>query len=54
MDDKLFEVYFDLVERFGLLPSKVGLKFRLDYLFQGISFYGKSMLDIGAGSRVNR
>lgn len=53
MNDELFDEYFRLVERFGLYPSKVGLKFHLDYLFQGISFYGKTMLEIGAGTGLH-
>jgi SAM-dependent methyltransferase len=50
MNDNKFDAYFDLVTHFELYPSKTGLKHRLNYMFKDITFQGKSMLDIGAGS----
>ncbi len=44
------EEYFDLIERENLFASGAnGLASYLDYLFAGISFEGKSMLDVGGG-----
>ena len=44
------EEYFDLIERENLFASGTnGLASYLGYLFKGISFEGKTMLDIGGG-----
>lgn len=46
-----FGEYFAIVQQHGLYSGrKANLKFYLDYLFQGVSFDEKAMLDIGAGS----
>ena len=52
MDDhKLFDGYWTLVRRFALWPSsKASLMFRLARFFEGVTFDGKSMLDIGGGT----
>ena len=50
MNKNLFDEYFDLLRHFELHYSKNKLRHRLNYMFKDISFHGKSMLDIGAGS----
>jgi len=43
--------YLDaVIQKRMTLSSKANLKFYLEYLFEDISFVGKSMLDIGGGS----
>ena len=45
------EKYLDIATKMGIYShSKEDLRFYLNYLFQRISFNGKSMLDIGGGS----
>lgn len=45
------EKYLDIVARKGMWSdSKENLMFYLNYLFQYVSFAGKSMIDIGGGS----
>lgn len=47
----LINEYLDVVATKGILSSyKTNLRFYLDYLFQDVSFVGKSMLDVGGGS----
>lgn len=47
----LINKYMSVVTRKGILSSsKENLRFYLNYLFQDVSFIGKSMLDIGGGS----
>ena len=46
----LFKRYLNIAVKKGLYKSKTNLRFYLGYLFRGISFAGKSMLDIGGGS----
>lgn len=48
--NQLFNNYLDIVVEEGLSRSKCYLTFYLSFLFQDISFVGKSMLDIGGGS----
>lgn len=49
--DELFDTYFGIVRRHGLYCGrKANLEFYLDYLFQDVSFDGRSMLDVGGGS----
>ena len=42
--------YFDHVIQEGLYSTQRRLKFYLNYLFDGVNFDNKQMLDIGAGS----
>jgi SAM-dependent methyltransferase len=45
-----FEEYFSIVRRHGLWSGrKASLKFYLDYIFEGVSFKGMAMLDVGSG-----
>jgi hypothetical protein len=39
--------YFNVAERAGMAPGN--LRFYVDYLFDGIDFRGKTMLDVGGG-----
>lgn len=48
--NRLFNNYLDIAVKEGLSRSKRYLTFYLNFLFQNISFAGKSMLDIGGGS----
>lgn len=48
--DESFDSYFAIVKHYGLDPGRGNLKFYLSYLFEGVSFEGSSMLDIGGGS----
>jgi len=49
--ENLVSMYLDFATGEGIWSgSKEDLKFYLSYLFNGISFIGKSMLDIGGGS----
>jgi hypothetical protein len=52
--DESFDAYFSIAKSHKIIPRSHGLFFRraslrfyLNYLFQGVSFEGKSMLDIG-------
>lgn len=46
-----FGEYFSIIQRHGLWSGrKATLKFYLDYLFEGMSFKGMAMLDVGGGS----
>jgi SAM-dependent methyltransferase len=49
-NDATFDRFFNFVQRHRLHSSKTNLRFYLNHLFKGVSFKGKSMLDIGAGS----
>lgn len=45
-----FEEYFSVIQRYSLWSGrKAALRFYLDYLFEGVSFKGMTMLDIGGG-----
>ena len=46
----LLDDYFSLVATAGLQRSSGNFKFYLSYLFDSVSFAGKSVLDIGGGS----
>lgn len=48
--NELLERYFAVVEQEDLYSSPDNLRFYLDYLFEGVRFPGKAMLDIGGGS----
>lgn len=48
--DELFDSYLAMVKHYELYPGRGNLKFYLSYLFEGVSFEGSSMLDIGGGS----
>ena len=49
--DQSFEEYFAILQRHHLYSGRrASLKFYLDYLFQGLSFEGRAMLDIGGGT----
>lgn len=48
--DELFDSYLAMVKHYELDPGRGNLKFYLSYLFEGVSFEGSSMLDIGGGS----
>lgn len=41
--------YFEVMSDSGVYPNAGNLKFYLGYLFEGLSFRGLSMLDVGAG-----
>jgi hypothetical protein len=47
---ELFSSYYELVKRNHLHPSKTRLSLYISYLFQDMSFDGKTMLDIGGGN----
>lgn len=51
-DYELFRKYLKAVIKEGLAKSEENLIFYLDYLFQGVHFLGKSMIDIGSGSGI--
>ena len=48
-NNELVEKYIDIVVREGYFSSIGTAKFYLNYLFQEVSFIGRSMLDIGGG-----
>jgi len=48
--DELFKKYLNIAVKEGMCRSGSDLTFYLDYLFQGVSFTGESMIDIGSGS----
>ena len=50
--EELFAKYLKAVTKEGLARSEENLVFYLEYLFQGIRFLGKSMIDIGSGSGI--
>jgi hypothetical protein len=45
-----FYAYLDLISATGIYPNKGNLRFYLKYLFGGVEFANKTMLDIGGGS----
>jgi SAM-dependent methyltransferase len=49
-DTVLLEPYFRTTSATGVYPNSRNLRFYLGYLFDGVDFVGKRMLDIGAGS----
>lgn len=51
-NNKLNNKYFSLVIGEGLYSSRRSLEFYLNFLFKDMSFKGKSMLDIGAGTGI--
>ena len=49
--DESFEEYFAILQRHDLYSGRrASLRFYLGYLFQGLSFEGRAMLDIGGGA----
>jgi len=49
--DMIFNHYYSMVRKYGLVSlSGARLRYNLNNLFQGVSFEGKRMLDVGAGS----
>jgi len=51
-EDELFNNYFNIIAHYDLIPmnKKGDLKFYLNYLFSGVSFKDKSVLEIGGGN----
>ena len=49
-NNELFGKYLNVAAKEGMCRSKANLTFYLDFLFQDVSFAGKSMLDIGGGT----
>jgi SAM-dependent methyltransferase len=49
---ELKKKYLRIATKEGLATSEGNLAFYLDYLFHGIHFLGKSMIDIGSGSGI--
>lgn len=47
------DTYYRAIEDERLFSNERNLRFYLEYLFNGIDFEGKDMLDIGAGAGVN-
>ncbi|MBA7549617.1 hypothetical protein ES705_42107 [subsurface metagenome] len=47
--NELVEKYLDGIVREGYSSSKENARFYLNYLFQDVSFSGRSMLDVGGG-----
>jgi len=49
--EESFNTYFAIIKRYDLWSwSQASLRLDLDYLFQNVTFKGKAMLDVGAGS----
>lgn len=49
MNEQTLSGYWALVDKQKLYGSSENLRFYLDYVFKGVDFSGKRMLDIGAG-----
>lgn len=51
-NQNLFDDFFNAIENYDLntIGKKANLKFYLNFIFKEISFEGKSLIDIGAGS----
>jgi len=49
MVNNLISEYFELVEKNRLYSGKKYLKFKINQIFSGVDFQGKSVLDIGGG-----